>query len=183
MFLFLILILLLSCAGRLTAAEFMLKRPLVCERGKRTVSGVKQPNESEGQMKNRTTTIHGSGIGSRAGAKARRCYRSWWCNNVTFGSWSGVSKPQAKRPNSPDCIHVPASARGRELSAFPMSVRLRHVLDHGGCRLLGDLHGLRYSELEDRRGCGKRTVQELKTLIRNVQDGVFLQPNPPAALM
>ena len=132
-------------------------------------------------MKNRTKNRHVRGLGNRAGAKPRQCYQSWWCNTVTFGPRRGALKPKAERNfNAPDCIDIPTQARGRELSGLPMSVRLRHILDYGDCQVLGDLHGMRFSELEERRGCGERSLQELKALVRNVQLEVSRQSNPPA---
>jgi hypothetical protein len=136
-------------------------------------------DESNGNMKNRAKVRHGNGIRNQAGVKSRKCYRSWWCNNVTFSSWSGVSKPKERRFNSPDCISIPAQVRKWELSAFPMSARLRNVLDYSGCRLLGDLHGLQLSELEERRGCGQHTLQELKAFVRQAQKTALQRSHQP----
>jgi hypothetical protein len=159
----------------------MLKRPLVSERREgRLLPTWRDRDESDGNMKVREKIRHGNGIGDRAGVKPKRRHWSWWCNDVTFSPRNGAPKPKAaRRFNSPDCIHIPVPAQGRELSGFPMSVRLRHVLDFGGCRLLGDLHGLRFSEFQERRSCGQRTLQELKALVECVQHEALLQSNQP----
>src|ERR1017187_5573354 len=126
--------LLLWCAGRLTAAEFMLK-PVKTTGGYERREGWLLPtwrdrDESDGNMKVSEKIMHGNGIGDQAGVKPKRRHWSWWCNDVTFSPRNGAPKPKAaRRFNSPDCIHIPVPAQGRELSGFPMSVRLRHVLD------------------------------------------------------
>jgi hypothetical protein len=132
-------------------------------------------------MKDRVKIRHGDDIGGRAGGMRQRHRWSWWCNDVTFSVRSGAAKPKLARcGNSPDGIHIPLPARERELSLLPMSARLRHMLECCGCRVLGDLHGLRFPELSERRGCGQRTIQELKTLVGNVKHEALLQSDQPA---
>jgi hypothetical protein len=43
-----------------------------------------------------------------------------------------------------EMIVIPQEARGRLLSSFSTSVRLAHVFQFKGFRLVGELHGLRY---------------------------------------
>ncbi len=70
-----------------------------------------------------------------------------------------------------DYIVIPAAARSLELSNFELSARLQHVLGWRGCHVLGDLHGLRLSELARWRNCGKTTMLELLGIIRCLQHG------------
>jgi Sigma-70, region 4 len=66
-------------------------------------------------------------------------------------------------------IFIPQEARGRAISPFQVSVRLRHVLELKRFCILGDLHGISYAELGKFRNCGKKTVTELRELVRIIQ--------------
>ena len=68
-----------------------------------------------------------------------------------------------------DQLSIPESLRGRELSEFRFSGRLGHILGYKGCRLLGDLHGLRLSELSKYRGCGRKSLAELLAFVMALQ--------------
>ncbi len=70
-----------------------------------------------------------------------------------------------------DYISIPAAARGLELSDLPMSLRLKNVLGWKACHVLGDLDGVRFSELARWRNCGKVTVLELMGIVRCLQHG------------
>src|SRR5450759_4433262 len=70
-----------------------------------------------------------------------------------------------------DTIVIPQEERGRLLSSFSVSVRLMHIFQFKKFRLLGELHGLTYSEIAKYRNCGRRTVEELRGLVRSVQRG------------
>ena len=70
-----------------------------------------------------------------------------------------------------DYIVIPAEARGLELSNLDLSARLQNILGWKGCRVLGDLHGFRLSELARWRNCGKTTVLELLGIVRYLQHG------------
>lgn len=76
-----------------------------------------------------------------------------------------------KRNSPQDFIFIPSEVRGWEISKFALSARLEHILGWRGCRVLGDLHGLRLSDLIHWRNCGKATIQELVRLVRNLQEG------------
>jgi hypothetical protein len=66
-------------------------------------------------------------------------------------------------------IFIPQEARGREISTFQVSVRLRHIFEHKRFCILGDIHGISYAEFGKFRNCGKKTVTELRELVRMVQ--------------
>lgn len=68
-----------------------------------------------------------------------------------------------------ETIVIPQDERGRLLSSFSVSVRLGHMFQFKRFRLLGELHGLTYDEISKYRNCGRRTVEELRMLVRNVQ--------------
>ena len=87
---------------------------------------------------------------------------------------------QIPRRNSPeDLIVIPPVARTWELSAFPLASRLAHILGGRGCRRLGDLHGLRLSEILKWRNVGKATVRELMAFIKTVQQDDWNQQFAP----
>ena len=134
---------------------------------------LKRRTKSDGNMKNRIKSrqehiLAAGGAGAFPKRRPRRW--SWWCVDATFSPRVTTPKPKAARLlSSPDSIVIPPKAWGQALAAFPMSVRLRHVLYCHGCRVLGDLQGLEYSKLEERRGCGSRTLEELRALVKAVQ--------------
>ena len=70
-----------------------------------------------------------------------------------------------------DYIVIPAAARGLELSNFELSARLQNILGWRGCRVMGDLDGVRLSELARWRNCGKTTVMELLGIVRCLHHG------------
>lgn len=70
-----------------------------------------------------------------------------------------------------ETIFIPLEARGKLLAAFPSSVRLKHILGSKNFRLVGDPHGLTFSEFLSYRNCGKKTVVELRESVRSIQHG------------
>jgi hypothetical protein len=68
-----------------------------------------------------------------------------------------------------DQIAIPLAVRKMPVSNFTMSVRLQNILGWKECRVMGDLDGLRFSELARWRNCGKRTLLELVGIIRCLQ--------------
>ncbi len=60
-------------------------------------------------------------------------------------------------------------ARGKLLATIPVSVRLQHVFEFKHFKLFGDLHGRSYSEIRGYRNCGKKTIEELREIVRAVQ--------------
>ena len=79
-----------------------------------------------------------------------------------------------------DQILIPEEVRAQPLSVFPMSVRLAHVLELGGFRQLGDLHGLSFGEFLSFRNCGKKTVNELRGIVSMAQQ---VQQSPDGRLV
>jgi hypothetical protein len=76
------------------------------------------------------------------------------------------------RPGSmADQIVMPVAARPMPISSFAMSSRLEHLLGWKECRTLGDLNGLRFSEVARWRNCGRMTLLELLGIIRCLQHG------------
>ncbi len=57
------------------------------------------------------------------------------------------------------------------MSGFVLSVRLAHVLEGGNIRLSGDLHGRIYADIARIRNCGKKTIEELREIVRELQLG------------
>jgi DNA-directed RNA polymerase alpha subunit len=87
-----------------------------------------------------------------------------------------------KRNSSEDFIFVPVELRSWELGKFALSARLQNVLGWRNCRVLGDLHGLRVSDLAHWRNCGKKTIRELVRLVRNLQEGRWENWRDPHAV-
>ncbi len=77
-----------------------------------------------------------------------------------------------------ETIVIPQEAAARDLSSFSLSTRLAHVLRCTGHQLLGELDGLSYREFSLYRNCGRKTVEELRLLVRDVQLGT--EPDKPA---
>ncbi|MFO8006437.1 MAG: sigma factor-like helix-turn-helix DNA-binding protein [Candidatus Brocadiia bacterium] len=70
-------------------------------------------------------------------------------------------------------LHVPRSARGWSVSRLPASTRVRNILNKMGVSVLGDLHGVRLADIEEVKGCGRVSTEELLSLVRQVQQGEF----------
>jgi len=75
--------------------------------------------------------------------------------------------------NLKELINIPPNAKDWPLDKMPLSVRLAGVLDRMGLKLLGDLHGIAYEQINSMRNCGKTSILELKNLIDRVQAGEF----------
>ncbi len=84
------------------------------------------------------------------------------------GNVSQLSVPPLQVP-ADERIFIPQEARGREISTFQVSVRLRHIFEYKRFCILGDIHGISYAEFGKFRNCGKKTVTELRELVRMVQ--------------
>ena len=69
----------------------------------------------------------------------------------------------------PETIDIPSEFRGQPITAFKFSARLGHFLAYKAIRVLGNLHGLSYQELLDFPKCGRKTMDELREIIRRVQ--------------
>jgi hypothetical protein len=70
-----------------------------------------------------------------------------------------------------ESIFIPNSERGRSLSEFPVSVRLRNVLEAANIRIAGHLHNRTYAEVRGLRNCGQKTLNDLRDLVRQLQVG------------
>jgi hypothetical protein len=79
-----------------------------------------------------------------------------------------ATKIESQKPSS---IFIPQNARGWPLTQMPISVRLAGVLDSMGVRLIGDLQGVSFDEVQNIRNCGRLTLAELKALVARVQSG------------
>src|SRR5262249_31120830 len=77
-------------------------------------------------------------------------------------------------------IYIPVEHRGRSITAYNPSVRLRHVLHQAGIRVLGQLHGRTVVEFGEQPNCGKKTINELEQLVRRVQ-GIAEMPQMSSA--
>lgn len=83
------------------------------------------------------------------------------------------SQQQATGENNiwPLRIFIPQNARGWPLSKMPLSTRLAGILERKGFRLLGDLHGVTFEEVERTSNCGRRTKAELESFVLRLQSG------------
>jgi hypothetical protein len=81
---------------------------------------------------------------------------------------SPLSIPLLQVPTD-ERIFIPQEARGRAISTFQVSVRLRHIFEYKQFCILGDIHGISYAEFRGFRNCGKKTVSELRELVRMIQ--------------
>jgi hypothetical protein len=77
-----------------------------------------------------------------------------------------------------ETIFIPLDARGIPLAMFPASARLQHIFEFRHFRLAADLHGLTFSEFGRYRNCGRKTLDELRALVRTIQHSH--QPADPA---
>jgi len=68
-----------------------------------------------------------------------------------------------------DHIAIPAAVREMPISNFILSMRLQNVLGWKECHMMGDLNGLRFSEMARWRNCGKATLLELLGIVRCLQ--------------
>jgi len=68
-------------------------------------------------------------------------------------------------------IVVPRAARSLKVSELPVSVRLRHILERGGIKELGQLDGVALNALAKLRQCGKRTIAEVNRLVKRASAG------------
>ncbi len=76
-------------------------------------------------------------------------------------------------------LFIPSAERGQLIAAFPLSVRLANVLEAANVRLSGDLHGRSFAEIARVRNCGKKTIDELREIVRSLQVGGSEGPPPP----
>lgn len=96
--------------------------------------------------------------------------------------------PQAEETSSSpaistdDNIFIPTSERGRSLGTVALSVRLRNILKIKNILILSDLNGLNYQDIIKYRNCGRKTVIELRELVRELQTGTTNFTTRPTAV-
>ncbi len=82
--------------------------------------------------------------------------------------------PLPQRGCMADQIVIPVAVREMPISSFTLSMRLQNILGWKECRMLGDLNGLRFSEVARWRNCGKATLLELLGIVRCLQHGKWV---------
>ena len=80
--------------------------------------------------------------------------------------------------SDPNIISVSAEARSLRLKELPMPNRLGNVLRARRYTTIGDLHGCDLRELARDQNCGRKTILQLKQLLRRAEAGEFT-PVPP----
>jgi len=68
-------------------------------------------------------------------------------------------------------IHIPKDSIQIQISSFPISIRLANVLRNNKYFVLGDLDNQSYDNLQKIRNCGRKTINELKSLISEINSG------------
>jgi hypothetical protein len=79
--------------------------------------------------------------------------------------------PLPRSGSMADYITIPVTARKMPVSNFAMSARLGNIMGWKKYSVLGDLEGLRFSEVARWRNCGKVAVLELLGIVRCLQYG------------
>lgn len=70
-------------------------------------------------------------------------------------------------------IYIPVACRELPIHHFDLSVRLENVLRRLHVESLGDLHQKSFTEIEQTRNCGRKTIDELHQLVTKLQDENF----------
>lgn len=81
-----------------------------------------------------------------------------------------------------DRIFIPLAERGQPISSIPISVRLKNVLEKRDIRILGDLNGLNYENIVKYNNCGQKTVAELQSVVRKLQEGTIANTQSSGAV-
>lgn len=79
-------------------------------------------------------------------------------------------------------ILIPQSVKETPIICFTLSVRLKNVLDNLNISLLGDLEKFSIYEIEAAKNCGKKTLGELESLIKNIQKSADDEEFPEAVI-
>jgi hypothetical protein len=91
-------------------------------------------------------------------------------------------RPQASRGS--DFISIPAAAYELSPYALPISARLASILQNKDVQRLRDLNGIGFVDLLKIKNCGRKTLRELRNLLKRVETGEFQPPaesfSPPA---
>ena len=98
--------------------------------------------------------------------------------------WKGSPAPDDETTNSASqaavatgAFFIPEHARNIEISAIPMSSRLRNILSFSGLEYLGGLHGVTAKQILSLRNCGPKCLHELRRVVQGLIDG-RLKPLP-----
>ena len=94
--------------------------------------------------------------------------------NGTAGMLDGESVQPVCVGTNEVCVSGPL--RELLLSELPLSVRLDGVLKTRGFQTLGDLDGVDLRELQKVRNCGRKSITELRELVRRAASGEFTVP-------
>lgn len=89
--------------------------------------------------------------------------------NLAFKRQARPANEVLLEASAGETIFIPLEAHGVPLAMFSVSVRLQHVFEFKHFRLIGDLHGLSFSEIRSYRNCGKKTLDELRELVSTIQ--------------
>ncbi len=77
-----------------------------------------------------------------------------------------------------ETIVIPEAATGFPLAVFKMPSRLRNILHFLGFKCAGELRGREYRHFLRMPGIGVRTLQDLRNLVRQIQEGPGDAPPP-----
>src|SRR5207245_2663901 len=80
---------------------------------------------------------------------------------------------QSYHPIADGRLVIGANSRSLGLAELPISVRLRRVLEKKGVARLGDLQGTSLYDLRWTKDCGRKTIEQLLTLLERAEAGEF----------
>jgi Sigma-70, region 4/Bacterial RNA polymerase, alpha chain C terminal domain len=113
----------------------------------------------------------------------RKTLRELYClvRDIQSGN-SQHSLTTGEPSRDPNTLLVTKASRDLVLSELPMSVRLENVLRTRGYKTVGDLNGSDVRDILSERNCGRKTIQELKKLLKRVEEGEFSSDLETSAL-
>ncbi len=106
--------------------------------------------------------------GSRTIVELRELIRQ-----LQLGTTNISPSPANSEPANFSIFVVPIMAREFLLSDLPISPRLENVLQQRGWKKLGEVDGVEINDLSGSKNCGRKTIQELQSLIRRASTGEF----------
>ncbi len=92
---------------------------------------------------------------------------------LQVGTGDAIPAEFSAEPANPHLLIVAPEARDLKVSELPVSVRLDNVLGECGCKILGDLDRRDERELLGVKNCGRKTIRELRDLLRRSAAGEF----------
>jgi hypothetical protein len=87
---------------------------------------------------------------------------------VRSGQWFCTWRHQEAEPKN-DLIQIPDDIHEYSVETLQASVRLQHILQQQGFTVLGQMHGIPFSDFLRFRNCGKTTLKELRESIARLQ--------------